>query len=322
MRVSVIIPNINGAHFLRVCLQSVLAQDVDAHTLEVIVVDNGSTDDSRAMLQREFPQVRCIVNEQNAGFTRAINQGAAAANGDLLLLLNNDTIVQPHAILRLINALEQAGTSVAAVQPLLLNAENPARLDSAGIALDRRLRARDDGHGLPVTATNSSTREIWGACAACMLVRRAVFERAGGFDPDYFAEWDDVDFSLRVRWLGFRFMLVPAAIVHHHRSPTSNRDNPAKILRHRRNQVLTMIKSLPQGMRACRIAYRLLHDLSMIPHYLKQHELRGMLRVWRECVELHHALRTRRAALLREAVLTHGQMRRQLRTFMHTRSGL
>lgn len=320
MRIAVIVPNFNGAHFLRACLTALQNSAPTAHEVEITVIDNGSSDGSAELLGQEFPLVRCIVNPQNLGFTRAINQGAAATEAEWLLLLNNDAIVAPGALSELIYALASADAAVAGVQPLLLNAADPARIDSLGIALDRRLRARDDRHGMPAALAPRDAREIFGACAACVLLRRDVFLRAGGFDPDFFAEWDDVDFSMRVRWLGYRFLLIPAAVVHHYRSPTSNRDNSAKVLRHRRNQVLTMMKSLPRGLRWRGIAYRILRDLSMLPHYVKRHDLNGMFGVWRECLLLRGMMRGRRATFLREATLSHAEMRRQLRRFMNAGS--
>jgi GT2 family glycosyltransferase len=314
--VSVIIPNWNGAPYLSACISALAAQDIAPRRLEIVLIDNASTDDSAAIVAQQFPAVRLIRNSRNVGFTPAINQGIEAARGDLLLLLNNDTEMQPGALAELLKALDDGPPELGGVQPLLLRASDPLLIDSAGIALEPHFRARDDLHGQPRTLAPASPAEIWGLCAGCALIRRAVFAACGGFDPDYFAEWDDVDFSLRAHWCGFRFLLVPAATVLHHRSPSSNRAPIAKIARHRRNQLFTMLKDLPDGMRARVLAYRFLRDLSMLPHYLRQHELRAMLGVWREAWAMRPVMRGRRAELLRHANRTHRQMRAELSTFM------
>ncbi len=314
--VSVIIPNLNGAPYLRACLSSLESQAIAPRRLEIILIDNASTDNSVAIVERHFPTVRLLRNAQNVGFTPAINQGIDAARGTCILLLNNDTELLPGALPALLDALDAGPPELGGVQPLLLRAADPSLVDSAGIALEPRFRARDDLHGQPRSLAPASPTEIWGLCAGCTLIRRDVFDRCGVFDPDFFAEWDDVDFSLRARWCGFRFLLVPAATVLHHRSPTSNRAPAAKIARHRRNQLLTMLKALPAGMRGRLIGYRLLRDLSMLPHYLRHHELRAMLGVWREAFAMRGVMHARRSELMQQATRSSAEMRADLHAFM------
>ncbi len=224
--VSIIIPNFNGAHYLSACLSSLVAQNIAAHRLEIVLIDNASTDASVAIIEQQFPAARIIRNAQNVGFTSAVNQGIEAARGAYILLLNNDTELQPDALHVLLEALESGPPELGGVQPLLLRASDPALVDSAGIALEPRFRARDDLHGAPRALAPASPTEIWGLCAGCALIRRSVFDVCGVFDPDYFAEWDDVDFSLRARWCGFHFLLVPAATVLHY--PLADLQSPPR----------------------------------------------------------------------------------------------
>jgi GT2 family glycosyltransferase len=315
--VSVIIPNFNGKLYLEPCLRSVLDQDIASRRMEVIVIDNASTDGSPESARISFPGVHFICNEQNAGYTIAVNQGLEAAQGQWILLLNNDTVLQPGSLNRLITSLATGSPDLGGVQPLLVYAGDPSRIDSTGIALSRHLRARDNRHGESLSAAPVRAGEIWGCCAACVLVKREVYDKCGMLDPDFFAEWDDVDFAMRARWHQFTFALEPEAIVHHHRSPTSKRDPISKIVRHRRNQLLTVVKAVPAAMAFRLIAYRFFRDLFMIPHFLRKGEMGAATRVWMQFIRLTPAMLRRRRELMLTASVTPGQMSRELKRFMH-----
>jgi GT2 family glycosyltransferase len=312
--ISVIIPNYNGAAYLEPCLNSVLLQS-GGPQIEIVLIDNGSQDGSAARVRERFPSARVIANRENIGFTRAVNQGIDASSGELLLLLNNDTVMQPHSLDMLHRCLEALGADAGGVQPLLLWAEDPEIIDSAGIAIGRRFVARDDLRGQPCASAPPEESEVFGVCFACALLRRSVFDRCGPLDPDFFAEWDDVEFCLRARWHGYRFFLIPDAVVLHHRSPTSQRDPVAKFIRLRRNFVLTYLKGLPAVTALGHTLYRLQKDAGNIVHFYKKGELSAVTRSWVEVVKLLPVMLARRRRLRREACLTARQMRALLRRF-------
>jgi GT2 family glycosyltransferase len=312
--ISVVIPNYNGVHYLEPCLSSVLAQD-SAEQTEIILVDNGSSDGSAEFVSGRFPAVRVLSNATNTGFAGAVNQGIAAARGEWLLLLNNDTVMRPGALGTLRDRLEALGSDMAGVQPLLLSVANPELIDSAGIAVGPHFAARDDRHGQPRENAPGGEVEVFGVCFACALLRRAVFERCGLLDPDFFAEWDDVDFCLRAHWHGYRFLLIPQAEVLHHRSPTSQRDPDAKFMRRRRNQVLTMIKGLPAGRAWSQTLYRLQKDAFSLFHFLRERRLKMVVRSWIEVARLMPVMLERRRANQCDARLTAREMRPLLRGF-------
>jgi len=313
--ISVIIPNYNGASYLEPCLDSVLLQSAGPD-IEIVLIDNGSTDGSVAWVRERFPSVRVIANAENLGFTRAVNQGIAAASGELLLLLNNDTVMQPGSLLKLQRSLESFGDEAAGVQPLLLWTGDPEIIDSAGIAIGPRFVAWDDLRGQPRASAPTEEREIFGVCFACALLRRSVFDRCGLLDPDFYAEWDDVEFCLRARWHGYRFFLIHEACVLHHRSPTSQREPQAKFIRLRRNQVLTYVKGLPAAGAAALTLYRLQKDIGNIGHFLRVRELKAVTTSWIEVMRLLPVMLARRRRLRRKAVLSARQMRALLRRFV------
>jgi hypothetical protein len=284
-----------------------------------VLIDNGSEDGSAELVRERFPSVRVLTNAENIGFTRAVNQGIAAAKGELLLLLNNDTVMQPHALDMLRGRLEALGEDVGGAQPLLLQAEDPELIDSTGIAIGPRFVARDDLRGEPRSSAPAVETEVFGVCFACALLRRSVFDRCGPLDPDFFAEWDDVEFCLRAHWFGYRFFLIPEARVLHHRSPTLQREPRAKFMRRRRNHVLTYVKGLPASGAIGLALYRLQKDLGNIPHFLKERELGAVAASWVEVVKLLPAMIARRRRMMREASLTPRQMRALLGRF--TRRG-
>jgi len=313
--ISVIIPNYNGASYLEPCLDSVLHQS-GGREIEIVLIDNGSQDGSAELVRERFPSVRVIANAENVGFTRAVNQGIAASSGELLLLLNNDTVMQPGSLSKLQRSLESLGVEAGGVQPLLLWAGDGEIIDSAGIATGPRFVARDDLRGRSRVSAPTEEREIFGVCFACALLRRSVFDRCGPLDPDFFAEWDDVEFCLRAHWHGYRFFLIPEARVLHHRSPTSQREPLVKFMRRRRNHVLTYVKGLPAGGAIGLTLYRLQKDIGNIPHFIKAGELRAATTSWIEVMKLLPVMLARRRRLMREAVLKPKQMCALLRRFV------
>ena len=316
MRVSIIIPNFNGAHFLAPCLDSVFNQSIDGHEIEVIIVENASTDGSIDLIRDRFSECCLIVNDTNLGFTPAINQGAKTARWEWLLLLNNDTELMPDSLKVLFDHASQANANTAGFQPLLLWAKDSSRIDSAGIAMGPRFRARDDLHGESIAKAPTEVKEIWGVCGGCALIRKADFEAVGGFDHDFFAEWDDVDFCLQLRWLSRTFELIPEARVLHHRSPTSNKHSSAKQFRHHRNQLWSAYKALPGGMRARHLFYCLQRDIFMIPSLIRKGRFGSIARSWIELLSKLSVLRGQRKRLLQQATRSHADLRNELNRFM------
>jgi hypothetical protein len=314
--VSVIIPNFDGAHFLGPCLRSLFAQGFKEDELDVLVIDNGSRDGSVELVQREFPSVRLIANAQNLGFTGATNQGLEAARGEWILLLNNDTVMDSGSLRILLDQLRQSGDEIGGVQPLLLWAGDRSIIDSTGIALSARLRARDNQQGFPTAEAPREVSDVWGICFGCALLRRDVFARCGFLDPVFFADWDDVDFCLRARWRGYKFRLVPQAKVLHHRSPTMKLMGDDRLFRLRRNQLLTYAKALPGPSGYWRLFYRLQRDVFMLPHYLKKRQMRLVWRLWKEVFRLLPGALRERRRIMKTATVPPRQMARELRLYM------
>jgi len=215
---AVVIPSWNSAGLLPRCIGSLSGQGVE---LELLVVDNGSSDASLAFLEAEG--VPHVSLPRNAGFAAAVNLGARRTSAPSVLVLNADTAVAAGALGPLAAALD-GDASLGGVQPRILQMEGEgappdgvegAPLYSAGQALTRDGRAFEEGAGGPQEPRWLERREVFGVCGAACLLRRELFSDLGGYDERYFAFYEDVDLNVRARIAGWRFEYVPEAVVWH-----------------------------------------------------------------------------------------------------------
>ncbi len=225
--VSVIIVNYNGREHLEPCLSSLGNTEYPNAHLEIIVVDNGSTDDSVEWVQRRFPHVRLIRNDTNLGFARAANQGAAEARGEYLAFLNNDMRVDQNWLSGLLKAIQRE-KDVACAGSTIMNWEGTApdfigRPDDA-FCLAYRPFPYPSSSSLPI----SDTYALFVSGGAAMI-RSEVFKELGGFDPDFFIYHEDVDLGWRLWLRGYKCVLSPESIVYHRGGASSSKLPPEYI---------------------------------------------------------------------------------------------
>lgn len=217
--VTVVVPSWNGELLLTSCLESLRRQTM--RPAAVVVIDNGSTDDSRAMLSRSFEEIEVIRLERNRGFARAVNAGIRASRTGLVALLNNDAEAEPGWLEALVAALD--GDRVGMVASKILDADDPARIDGIGLEVNAEGDPRQIGRGEPDGPTFAAPREVFGPIAAAALYRRELFEEIGPFDERFFAYLEDVDLAWRARRAGWRCVYAPGAVVRHRRASTARR---------------------------------------------------------------------------------------------------
>lgn len=215
--VSVVVLTWNSEGNIGPCLESLRQGTLVPD--EIIVVDNGSTDRTRAVLARQFPAVRVIENTHNRGVAPARNQGLAVARGAYLLVLDDDTVVHPDALARLVSVLDTNPT-VAICGPQLLNrARQPVDQDRSFPTLWHKVKRWRDtnlqnehssGNG-----TASGLHEVDYVIGACHIIRRAVLNEVGPYDEHIFYGPEDIDFCLRLHQAGWRVVCEPAARVIH-----------------------------------------------------------------------------------------------------------
>jgi GT2 family glycosyltransferase len=225
-KVSVAVLSWNGRRHLETCLAALAAQHDPGVDWEVLVLDNGSTDGTAAWMRERWgkdPRLRLVESPVNLGFCAGNNRLAAAAEGDAVAFLNNDTRPEPGWLGALVEALASAPPDVAAVSGKIV--------DWAGERLDfGRGVMTFDGHAFqldfrrPLSAARLPVagEELPFACGGNLLVRRASFLAAGGFDESYFAYLEDVDLGWRLWSGGERILFAPGAVVHHRSSATSD----------------------------------------------------------------------------------------------------
>ncbi len=213
-KVAIIIVNWNGKADTLECLSS-LRLDTYPNK-QIIVVDNGSADDSVSVIRASYSDVIVLETGANLGFTGGNNVGirhALEQGIDYLFLLNNDTTVEPDALTALVDAAE-ADHRYGLLTPVIHYFDTPAEVWFAGSQMDlTRGTAYHDNRRVP--ARTEAPHEIPWASGCAMLIRAEIMKKLGGFDDRYFLNWEDVDLSLRVRSSGSRIGLVPNARIYH-----------------------------------------------------------------------------------------------------------
>ena len=240
--VDVVIVNWNGRKYLAPCLDALAHQTFT--DFQVWLVDNGSIDGSVDFLRTHYPDVQLICNPDNKGFAEANNQGIRAGDAKYVATLNNDTIANPdwlEALVRVLDDNPHAGMAAS----LMLFADRPEMINSAGIAIDRAGIAWDLLGGQPVSACQTQPTPVFGACAGAALYRRVMLDEIGLFDEDFFAYLEDVDLAWRAQWAGWQALFVPQARVLHHHSATGGEGSPFKNRLLGRNKVWLIAKNYP-----------------------------------------------------------------------------
>lgn len=219
-KVSVIIANWNGAEHLRLCLPSLASQSFGP--LEIIVVDNGSSDDSSEVAKRFG--VRWVPLEENIGLAPALNRGAAIATGDLLLFVNNDMRFDLGFVAALVEPLEKC-EEVFATDGMQFNWDGTTRVHQA-LLLTNVTSARDSSTEIVpglyfYQKQKTQNTPVFMASAACMMVRRSAFEELGGFDKRLPLGYEDTEICWRAWVHRWKTLFVPGAVCWHRVSASS-----------------------------------------------------------------------------------------------------
>lgn len=237
---SIIIPNWNGAHLLPSCLDALHKQTLQP--TETIVVDNGSTDESRILLAEQYPELQVVALPTNRLFAGAVNQGIRISQGTIVVLLNNDAAPEPPWLEELTAALDRHPEAGMAASKLLLY-DRPSHFHSAG-----------DFYGLDGVPGNRGVWEedkgqydqeelVFSPCAAAAAYRRELLETIGLFDEDLGAYCEDVDLAFRAQLAGYRCVYAPRARVRHRLSATGG--GPLASYYCGRNFLHVAIKNIP-----------------------------------------------------------------------------
>jgi GT2 family glycosyltransferase len=250
-QIAIVILNWNGAILFDTYLPSVIRNSSQPN-VQLIVADNGSTDNSIAHLKDKFPSVKIIDLQQNYGFAEGYNQALKQVDADVFVLLNSDVEVTPGW---LENALELLGSdeTIAAVQPKILSHKKPHQFEYAGAAggfIDRFgypfCRGRILNRMEPDLGQYNKATQVFWSSGACMFVKAAAFRKAGGFDGDFWAHMEEIDLCWRLKNQGFKIMYQPESVVFHLGGGTLSYGSPRKVYLNFRNNLFMLFKNLPR----------------------------------------------------------------------------
>ncbi len=301
MDLSIIIVNWRSRDFLRKCLQTVF-ECTKGIIFEVIVVDNASFDGCEKMLSEEFSQVRFIQSHTNSGFAAANNLGTQSASGDVLLFLNPDTEIRGNALAEMAAVLK-AHSDGGITGARLLNSDGtlqdscvqsyPTIINQVLDAdLLRKMFPRLSVWGnKPLYNVSSEPVTVEAVSGACLMIKREIFQKVGGFTTDYFMYSEDIDLCKKVEDAGWKSYYVPDAVVVHHGggssakgkggfTPVMIRQSMLKFLRRYRGELYAFLFQGIVGLAAVgRLALLGLVLIATLGRFRRQ-ELTGAIANW------------------------------------------
>ncbi|MCB9879357.1 MAG: glycosyltransferase family 2 protein [Planctomycetes bacterium] len=236
--------NWNGGEMLDECLASAFAQ---SHAdLEVIVVDNGSSDGSLERVEQRWPgRLEILRNPKNAGFAKANNQAFAVATGDWVFLLNNDAVLEPDTIANLL-AFVADRPDVGSLACRVMRYEDPNVFDSTGLLLYPDGVCRSRGWLEKDLGQYDRAEEVLAPHGCACAYRREMLQDVGGFDESYFCYLEDLDIGMRAQLMAWKCWYVPDARVRHHKSASAGNYSKFKAYHVERNRIWNAVKLLPR----------------------------------------------------------------------------
>lgn len=224
------------------CLESLTHQTCS--DFRILVVDNASTDGTLAYMEENYPEIEVIALDQNYGFSKAVNIGIQNSTTPYVLLLNNDTTVDPHFVEEMVKAIKSS-KRIFSVSSKMIQMYHPELIDSAGDLYTLVGWGICRGTGRPVS-NYTRQDDIFTACAGAAIYRRSVFKKIGYFDENHFAYLEDIDVGYRAKIYGYRNIYCPTALVYHVGSGTSgSKYNSFKVKLSARNNIYLNYKNMP-----------------------------------------------------------------------------
>lgn len=292
-RTAIVILNWNGKDLLDQFLPSVIQHSSGA---QIIVADNASTDDSIAFLKRKFPDIHLIQNESNGGFAKGYNDALKKVDADFYLLLNSDVEVTENWLEPLVKLMENP--EIAACQPKVRSYHVKTSFEHAGASggfMDINYfpfcRGRFFDLAEEDTAQYESTREVFWATGACLLIRSNCYHDAGGFDEDFFAHMEEIDLCWRLKRQNHKIFVVPESVVYHVGGGTLPYSSPRKTFYNFRNS-LFMITKNHKGILFPKILWRLCIDGLAAMMFLLKGEFKQFGAVFKAHMAYYGKLRT------------------------------
>lgn len=273
--VVIVVVNWNGKHHLKECLDSLLS--ITYPIYKVVVVDNGSNDGSCEFLKSHYINIHLIRNEKNLGFAQGNNCGiqfALSLGADYIVLLNNDTCVEPDFLNHLVQRGEE-DREIGVLGGKVLMYSNPRIINSTGVNLNQLAYGWDRDFGEEVLKINRGGGEVLAVTGCLMVIKKKVFEEIGLLDPKFFAYYEDIDFCIRVwKYTNFKVVYVPESVVYHKFSASSIQNSSFKKYLMLRNQCLIFFKHFPIAQMLKKFPFFLMHQIWKMMEHLKGEDYR------------------------------------------------
>ena len=273
IKTAVIILNWNGKDWLEKLLPTVVQYGSD---VEIIVADNGSTDDSISFLSENFPAIRIVNNKENLGFAGGYNKALNQIHAEYYVLLNSDVEVSGNWIAPIIDLMD-SDKNIAACQPKLLDYNNRDKFEYSGASggfIDRFgypfCRGRIFDCLEEDCGQYNDAIEVFWATGACIFLKTEAFWEVGGFDEEFFAHQEEIDLCWRLKNKGYKIMVEPSSVIYHVGGGTLDAGSPFKTHLNFRNNLKMLFKNLPLPSLFVVIPIRLLLDAVAAITFLKQ----------------------------------------------------
>lgn len=242
---SVVIPTFNGSHLISKCLDALTRQKL--RPTEIIVVDNGSEDNTISIIKMKYPRVKVIHLDRNYGFSRACNEGIKHSSGKLIALLNNDASPAHDWLENIFKAFIRY-PDISVFTPKVVSSKNEKVIESAGDMVKKDLRVAHRGDGEIDKNQYDSEEEVFLVPAVAAIYKKSFFEDVGLFDEYFVSYFEDVDISFRGQLKGHKYLYVPLSVVKHKGKETSKHLESSRGFLELRNSMLVWIKSLPASV--------------------------------------------------------------------------
>jgi GT2 family glycosyltransferase len=269
--VSVIVVSYNGVHLLARCLDALLDQAGMDGPVEVVVVDNASTDGTLAFLAERYPSIQVIVAATNLGFAGGVALALHHSSASFAVLVNNDAVAHPRFLAAMLRPFEDPSVGAVCAKVVLAG---DGRINSVGAEVTADGFGRDRGWLEPDEGRFDQPTEVFVGSGSALALRRRAIDEVGGIDEAYFLYYEDIDLTWRLRLSGWSVVTAPDAVVHHQHSATVGAGSLLHEYYSERNRLLTMVKD-----GSVRLALRAVLVQPVTTFYLAGREVE---RGWRE----------------------------------------
>lgn len=274
-KVSAIMVNYNGKRLLAESLTALQTQTYP--NLEIILVDNGSSDGSVGYVKENFRSVKLIVNEENLGFSGGNNRGIEKATGAFIATINTDAVANPDWIEELVTPMEH-NERIGMCASKMFFYDRRDLINSTGICIsrssavwDRGMFERDDGQ-------YNKCEDVFGPCAGAALYRKSMLDEIGLFDEDFFMYMEDADLAFRARLAGWECRYVPSATVYHKQGGTAGFESNFVVYYSNRNIIWNVVKNYPTKLLVTSLPWVIGRNIGVIPYYAMRGQGKAVLK--------------------------------------------